>query len=361
MRAPRRAAGAAFWRCARAALGTTALGLAPVGPWIAAPTAAGAQTVSITGPAGDPIREGTPRFTVTTAGFTAQDLPLQLRVQVALSADFNPPLFADTTVTGTQATVVIPRLLPQETRVWWRAIARTPQGKLVVSNAEGPRRTLPWVSLIFPNNLNGTTVTTTRPTFLWTAVGLLPPVAPWRYTIEISRSSDGLVVLTGTLADTLYTPFVDLESNTSYRWAVSAVAGTGDSIRVVNASSFVIASPNAPIATVMFQSFPTPFPNDRLQTTCIWFDLRQQSVVVLDVFDIHGNHVKRILPGRGLGGTLPPGRYGRVALGSDSGCDDRLTWDGTDDTGRFVPAGVYIIRFSGDGVTTTRKVLFKGR
>lgn len=327
----------------------------------ARPAGAQDRSVAIEGPVDNPIRDGTPRFTLSGSGFAGADLPMQLRLQVALSADFAPPLFADTTVPGPQASVVVPRLLPPNANVWWRVIGITAQGTLVTSNATGPRRTLPWVSLIYPNNLNGTTVTSTRPTFLWTAVALRPPVAPWRYTIVISRSSDGLAVLTGTLTDTTYTPFVDLESNTSYRWAVSAVAGTGDSIRVVNASSFVIASPNAPIATVMFQSFPTPFPTDRLNATCIWFDLRRQSDVTLDVLDLRGRPVKRILPGRGLGGTLPPGRYGRVAIGSDSGCDDRLTWDGTDDRGRTVPPGVYLIRFTGDGVTTIKRVLFRGR
>lgn len=328
---------------------------------LAAVPAAAQKTVAITGPAGNPIRDGTPRFTVTATGFAADEQPVQLRIQVALSADFRPPLFADTTVTGPSATVVIPRLLPQDVSVWWRVVGQTAKGELVISNAEGPRRTLPWVSLIYPNNLNGTTVTTNRPTFLWSAVALYPPVAPWRYTIVISRSVDGLAVVTGTLGDTTYTPFADLESNTSYRWSVSAVAGTGDSIRVVNSSSFVIASPNAPIATILYQTFPTPFPTDHLQTTCIWFDLRRQSDVTLDVLDLRGNHVKKILPGRGLGATLPPGRYGRVALGSDSGCDDRLTWDGTDDRGRFVQPGVYLVRFAGDGVTSIKKVLFKGR
>ena len=290
----------------------------------------------MTGPSGNPLRDGTPRFTLSASGFPPEELPVELRLEVALSGNFTSPLWADTTVTGTSATIVIPRLLPPQASVWWRVVARNALGTLFVSNAEGPRRTLPWVSLIFPNNLNGTTVTTTRPSFIWSAVAVHPPVEPWRYTIVISRSSDGLPVVTGTLTDTVYTPFSDLESNTSYRWAISAVAGTGDSIRVVNSSSFVIASANAPIATVMFQSFPTPFPTDRLDATCIWFDLRRQSVVSLEVLDLRGNHVKRILPGRGLGGTLPPGRYGRVALGSDTGCDDRLTWDGTDDSGRFV-------------------------
>lgn len=330
---------------------------------VALPLAAHAQSraVAVTGPAGNPIRDGTPRFSLTASGFPPAELPLQMRLEVSFSVSFAPPLWSDTTVSGTNATIVIPRLLPPGTSIWWRVVATNAQGELFVSNAEGPRETQPWISLIYPNNLNGTSVPTVRPTFLWTAVALHAPVAPWRYTIVISRSSDGLPIVTGTLTDTVYTPFADLESNTSYRWAVSAVAGTGDSIRVINASSFVIASSNAPIATVMFQSFPTPFPTDRLEATCIWFDLRQQSAVTLDVIDLRGNRVKRILPGRGLGGTLPPGRYGRVTLGSDNGCDERLTWDGTDESGRSVQPGVYLIRFTGDGHTSVRKVLFRGR
>jgi len=319
------------------------------------------RDVSVVGPAGNPLREATPRFTVTTSGFTAADQPLQLRLQVALTSDFAAPLFADTTLTGLSASVVVPRLLPPQVSVWWRVIARTAQGAPVNSNVEGPRRTAAWLTLIAPNNLNGSTVDTPRPFFLWTSPALLPPVAPWRYTIVISRSSDALAVVTGTLPDTAYRPFSDLESNTSYRWAVTAVAGTGDSVRVISASSLVITSPNAPIATVMFQSFPTPFPTDRLRATCIWFDLKRQSDITLEVLDLRGNRVARILPGRGLGGTLPPGRYGRAAFGSDSGCDERLTWDGTDDAGRIVRPGVYLIRFTGDGVTSIKKVLFRGR
>ena len=33
----------------------------------------------------------------------------------------------------------------------------------------------------------------------------------------------------------------------------------------------------------------------------------------------------------------------------------------TDDRGRTVPPGVYLVRFTGDGVSETRKVLFRGR
>jgi hypothetical protein len=79
------------------------------------------------------------------------------------------------------------------------------------------------------------------------------------------------------------------------------------------------------------------------------------------VLDLRGNFVAKIPPGRGLGPIFPPGRYGRAAVGSDSGCDDRLTWDGRDDSGRIVPAGVYLIRFQGDGKRITKPVVWRGR
>ena len=329
---------------------------------LAAP-AASAQTSGsavVTGPAGNPIRDGTPAFTITTSGFLSTEMPLQIELQIATAGDFSA-LWADTTVTGSSASIVIPRLLPQKINIWWRAKIRTAQGINVFTDAVGPRQTSPWLTLISPNGLNGSTVDTIFPTFLWTAVAIHKPVSPWNFLIVVTRSSDGFPVLTGSLPDTTYTPFSALESNTSYRWAVTAHLSTGDSTRVQSFSTFVILSSNAPIATVLYQNFPDPFPNARVSTTCIWFDLKDQSNVRIDILDLHGNHVAQITPGRGLGPIFPPGRYGRAAVGSDSGCDDRLTWDGRDDTGRTVPPGVYLVRFVGDGLTFTRKLLFKGR
>ena len=330
-----------------------------------APSAARAQStsgaVAITGPAGNPIREGNPRFVLSTSGFLPAELPLQLTLQLSTRADFSAPLLVDTTVTGSSATIIVPRLLPERIQLWWRARARTAQGALSVSDAQGPRTTPSWLTLIAPNGLNGTTVDTKRPTFLWTSAAVLPPLAPWAYHLFITRSADGYPVFNATLSDTVYTIPIELESNTSYRWYVVARLATGDSTRTNSFESFVILDPASPIATNLFQSFPNPFPNERVATTCIWFDLARQAEVRLDVLDIRGNRVAGILPGRGLGPIFPPGRYGRAAVGSDSGCDDRLTWDGRDDAGRFVPSGVYLIRFRGDGVTISRKVLFKGR
>ena len=335
-------------------------------------TGAGAQSTSgsavVTGPAGNPIHDGTPAFTITTSGFLPAELPLQIELQVATTADFSA-LFADTTVSGSSASIVIPRLLPQKINIWWRAKIRTAQGANVVTNAVGPRQTSQWLTLISPNGLNGTTLDTTLPQFLWTAAATHAPVGRWQFTLTVSSTSDGIAVSTDVTPDTTsgplslmsFVPPVPLETNTSYLWSVSAVLSTGDSIRLQSVSTFVIQSSNAPLATVLYQNFPDPFPIGRIATTCIWFDLKNQASVRIDILDLRGNHVARIAPSRGLGPILTPGRYGRAAVGSDSGCDDRFTWDGTDDIGRTVPAGVYLVRFVGDGVTSTKKLLFRGK
>jgi hypothetical protein len=353
----------------RSAVRAFAFGLAAAAV-LAAPRA-GAQTSGsavVTGPAGNPLHDGIPVFTITTSGFLPGELPLQIELQVATSADFST-LFADTTVSGSSASIVIPRLLPQKINVWWRAKIRTAQGVNVITDAIGPRRTSQWLTLISPNGLNGTTLDTTQPQFLWSAVTTHAPVGPWQYTLVVSRKSDGVAVITASLSDTttsalshmVFIPFDPLETNTSYLWSVTAVLSTGDSIKVQSFSTFVIQSSNAPLATVLYQNFPDPFPIARIATTCIWFDLKNQASVSIDILDLRGNHVARITPGRGLGPIFTPGRYGRAAIGSDTGCDDRFTWDGRDDTGRTVPAGVYLVRFVGDGVTSTKKLLFKGK
>ena len=314
----------------------------------------------LNGPAGNPIRDGTPAFTVTTANFQPQELPLQITVQIATRSDFGGALLADTTVTGSSASIVIPRLLPQVITIWWRARVRTAQGAVVFTDATGPRTTPAWLTLISPNERNGSTVSNKQPTFLWTAAAVHAPVTPWSFQIRITRSSDNATVLTGTLPDTVFVPFQALESNTSYRWTVIAILSTGDSVRVNSFGTFVILDPNAPAATVLYHNFPNPFPTPTVAATCIWFDLRLQSEVQLEILDIRGNHVARILPGRGLAGTLPAGRYGRATIGSSSGCDERLTWDGRADTGQFVPPGVYIVRFRGDSKVSQLTLLWKG-
>jgi flagellar hook assembly protein FlgD len=46
--------------------------------------------------------------------------------------------------------------------------------------------------------------------------------------------------------------------------------------------------------------------------------------------------------------------------GSLAGCDPAFEWDGRDDRGDQVPAGVYLVRFKAEGVESVKKVVFRG-
>ena len=113
--------------------------------------------------------------------------------------------------------------------------------------------------------------------------------------------------------------------------------------------------------TLLYQNFPNPFPAASSRTTCLWFDLRTTGHVELTIHDLRGHRVRTIVPGE-LPGDLAAGRYGRASPLDATGCDARLTWDGTADDGRVVPAGVYLLRFKTDSEREiVKKILFLGR
>jgi hypothetical protein len=61
-----------------------------------------------------------------------------------------------------------------------------------------------------------------------------------------------------------------------------------------------------------------------------------------------------------IGTVLDSAAYGRQNGSDQSGCDDRLVWDGRDERGQFVPPGLYYAVFEADGKRDTRKILYKG-
>ena len=322
------------------------------------------RSVTVLGPAENPLRDGIPAFTVVADGFAPSDLPLRFTLQVGTSIGFATGIITDTTVTpaGTRATIAPRRVLPEKSSVYWRGVVTTAAGLQVNSAVTGPRFTAPWLTLVTPNNPNGSTVTSKRPTFTWSSARLDPSAGRWQYEIRVIGSR-GETAVVGRLDDTTYVPSRDLEGNTSYHWLLSAWTLAGDSTRVQSAATFVVLDPSVPPATILYQNFPNPFPNARVDVTCVWFDLHAASTVRLQVLDLRGNDVRSLIPSAEFpaAATLPAGRYGRASEGSDSGCDPRLSWDGRDHTGRMVPPGVYLIRLRAQGVETFRKALFKGR
>ena len=326
-------------------------------------TPVGAQPrVTVTGPPeSGVIRHLTPTFRVMTSGFADQDSVVTLRLQVGAQAEFQEPLIVDTTVSIADSTIRLVRPLPQGTPLFWRVVARTVTGAEVASATVGPRSTVPWLTLIYPNQPNGTTVNSRQPVLTWTSGTVDDPPGPWSYEVSISNAATRQVVAAQVVTDTSFVPPTPLEANTPYRWRVTGRLGSTDSVTRETPATFVIADTDVPLATLLYPSFPNPFPTASAQSACIWFDLHQPALVTLEVFDIRGRLVRQLIPGEGVGSTLRAGRYGRESEWSDTGCDPRLAWDGLGEDGRSVPAGVYLVRLSAGNQELVKKILFRGR
>ena len=315
--------------------------------------------VEVRGPEGDTLQSATPAFTVVAREFAETGCDVQLRLAVSTTPDF-ANLVYDATQCGDSTVFVPARPLPSSTRLFWRATA-TSGTAAASSSVVGPRTSAAWLRLVSPNLPNGTTVESRRPLFVWRAAPIASPPGPWLFTVAITNVANGQTSLSSGLRDTTWSPPFDLESNTSYRWSVTARLPTGDTLRVPSAATFVIVDRNAPLVTLLYQNWPNPFPSSVSLNTCVWFDLAVATRVQLEVYDLRGALVKRLIPGAELTGEFGPGRYGRASAGSDSGCDPRFAWDGTDSRGRIVSPGVYLVRLRATGADETRKMLFRGR
>jgi hypothetical protein len=164
------------------------------------------------------------------------------------------------------------------------------------------------------------------------------------------------------ITENTYVPTENLDLNTPYRWRVVAWLGP-DSVSVQSEGSFVIVDGSLPTATLLFQNFPNPFPNDAMgvTSTCIWFDLAEDDEATLDILDIRGHIVKTLVPSTTFPQSVPAGRYGRGQLGDTGRCDPRLEWDGTSSDGSFVPRGIYPVRLKTANGTFFKRIVFLGR
>jgi hypothetical protein len=81
-------------------------------------------------------------------------------------------------------------------------------------------------------------------------------------------------------------------------------------------------------------AMPNPF-NPR---TVLTFALARPGTVTLDVFDLTGRRVRRLVDG-----ALPAGEH-------------RTEWHGRDDHGRTLASGVYLVRLAGDGFVQQQRV-----
>ncbi len=316
-------------------------------------------------PGTDTLRSITPTFIVRARDPKPADGAIELQLQIAFTPGFMGQFVFDTTVIADSVAITLRRPLPSGATVFVRASARTSSGEVVFSPAV--QRVVPeWLTLIAPNELNGSTLETQRPRFIWRSPAIEEPPGPWLYDLQIRNVGSGQVLFYSNLSDTSFIPppatgSMLLEFNTSYRWSVTARIPSGESVTVRSRSSFVIVNPAVPLATLLYQNFPNPFPTPTSSSTCVWFDLSAPSIVSLDVFDLSGRHVVNVVPGRLGFPNYPAGRHGRAPGGSSSaGCNGNIQWDGRGRDGAFVPPGVYLLRLRAAGVESVKKVVYRG-
>ncbi len=342
-----------------------ALAVAMLAGLLLAPAPGGAQAgrVTLRLPPRDPFPAAlTIPVAAETAGFTA---PFIFSLEVATTASFASPVFAQAIVSPDSAQFTISRLLPENSEIWVRATVADARGATVGTVTVGPRHTGPHLELRQPVGPLGVAVYTRQPTFVWSAAPIGFPPGPWVFDIQvIDVGSATQALVARDLFDTTYTPRFPLQANTSYRWSVVARPLNGspaDVVLVQSPSTFVISSEGAPIATLLYQNFPNPFPTPFSQSTCIWFDLKARTRVQLTIHTLRGDRVRTLVPGASLPGDLDAGAYGRVGEGPNAGCDHRLEWDGRADDGRELPPGVYLLIFRAGSTETVKKIVYRGR
>ncbi|HVO35816.1 MAG TPA: S8 family serine peptidase, partial [Gemmatimonadales bacterium] len=285
-----------------------------------------------------------------------------IRIKVGFDTALATVTF-DTTVVA--SSVRLPAAAHPGTRLYWRAIARSALGVAESTAVIGPLTVPPWVTLLSLNAPGGQSIRDSLPLLLWHSPAVSAPPGPFTYDVSIYPSSQGPqspVVSVRGLTDTTFRPSTPLERNLPFRWRVVAHLGATDSSIVTSAGTFLVLDEQAPATTILFQSFPNPFPNRALgaNTTCIWFDVAQAGDVRLEIFDVRGRLVRRLVPSDQVPGPLDVGRYGRPAGDALGTCDPHMAWDGKDETGAFVRPGVYLYRLIAPGFRDAKRIVFLG-
>jgi hypothetical protein len=329
------------------------------------PAHAHAQSITLTFAPRDPTDSISPApvINVSADQLPSGAQPITLTLEASLEPQFRAPFLVRSS-TSLTAQFNVDSLLPQRTRVYFRARAIDNSGVIVAEQIT--RDGLPvrsWLRLVTPIRSTDVLFSET-PRFIWSSPSITLPPGPWTYTLRIiNRAQSSTQEFS--FSDTSVVPRVPLNACTSYRWEVLARAvngGPNDQVVAASPGTFVIQTPDCPLATILYQNFPNPFGRgEKSSNTCFWFDLAKTSTVKLTLYDLRLRKVRQLVPGT-LGARLDPGAYGRQSISDtgSSGCDPRLSWDGKDADGHPVPPGVYIAVFEADGVRSTEKILYKG-
>ena len=333
---------------------------------VTGPKGAGAQTVSLSISALSADSTSPAPFMTVTGLPTRPDLgPYTVSLAIATEPVFRNPFFFRS-ADGTAATFTVDSLMPEHVTVYFRARLVDASGTVVAqATAQHPVRS--WLRLVSPIHGPTTVIGTSSPEFIWSSPPITLPPGLWEYDVSVFNTRTGKrEFFKDRLSDTSFTFTEPLEANTSYTWQVHARAVNSTGAGEAHASSpgtIIVASPGAPLVTLFYPNFPNPFGRGtRSMRTCFWFDLARASKVKITIYDIRQREVRHLLPSSSGDASLPVGGYGRENIDTQTGCgDNRLSWDGRDDGGRFVPPGVYLAVFEGDGARSSVKIVFKGQ
>jgi subtilisin family serine protease len=299
----------------------------------------------------------TPTFSWGTPGVPPFGLPVTYRLTITRT-DTVPPLL-DTTLQGTQATLRQPQPPGAHLRYALRA---TGADTAVLTLAPVAAYRVPaWADLLTLDEPAGSTIRDPRPTFRWSAPAVLSPPGPFKFDVEIFRTDTREVVFRAAGLDTMsYTPPSDLELNTPYRWRVRSHLAS-DTATTESRGAFLVVDASIPPVTLLFQNFPNPFPNPAigLWATCFWFDLATTGTVRLEILDLRGHLVHRLIP-PAFTDPLPAGRYGRPGPAGGGRCDPSLEWDGRAEDGELVPQGIYLAKLVTPDGTFFKRMVFLG-
>jgi hypothetical protein len=286
--------------------------------------------------------------------------PVVYRVEIATDPVFDSIVQVDSVQEAFSLALRAPLRAAQS--LWWRVVARGPLNIMRVSNVATPFVMPRWVRLVSPSPAQVTFVNDPRPELRWTPLQAPPPVGPFTYDLEILSADDGRLVQPAqrNLSESQVRPAQPLVPNVAYRWRVIARTRTGAVDTVESSAAFVVTSDTRPPATLLYDNFPNPFPRNTGEAeTRIWFDIAERTTVELGVFDQRGRLVRRLVPATADCGsvTLDPGQYGRATGGQSDPCVN-TRWDGTDEQGRRVAAGLYILRLRASGSDQFRHMVF---
>ncbi|MBW6515196.1 MAG: choice-of-anchor D domain-containing protein [Candidatus Cloacimonetes bacterium] len=195
--------------------------------------------------------------------------------------------------------------------------------------------------------------TTSGVDFIMMMLPLLPPVAlevddyTGLFTWEEPQSPDQYFpesynvyldnVLIENTTDLEWT-YEDLVYNTTYLAGVSAVYYTGESEIVTIEFTYTgvgVDEEPLPIVTKLHGNYPNPFNPD----TTIHFSLETSSHVIIDIFNIKGERVKRL-----VNEDLERGNHHKI-------------WDGKKESGKQLASGIYFYSFIAGEYRETGKML----